>query len=96
VDVLDPDILVAPMTESAEGFDCVEYVQRETRSIAAPSVARVVTPKLKGPPLEVPRRNQILFRYLGTTAVTSISSSIPWIARPLITRNVFIGIGPLA
>jgi hypothetical protein len=34
--------------------------------------------------------------YLGTTAVTSISSSIPWIARPLITRNVFIGIGPLA
>ena len=34
-----------------------------------------------------------LVRYLGTTAVTSISSNIPWIARPLITRNVLAGIG---
>ena len=32
--------------------------------------------------------------YFGTTAVMSISSSIPWMARPEITRNVLAGIGP--
>ena len=32
--------------------------------------------------------------YLATTAVTSISSSMPWMASPLMTRNVFAGIGP--
>lgn len=31
--------------------------------------------------------------YFGTTAVMSISSSIPWMARPEITRNVLAGIG---
>ena len=34
--------------------------------------------------------------YFATTAVTSISSSMPWMARPLITRKVLAGIGPPA